>query len=140
MHTAAGGSDITYQARVNNKCKHSFSAKAPQCPNLDITRHGVHNTITSKCRIKPDIPSAQEQAAGKKAASCRRPSPLCMYIFQTVSIDVVNRDLQVGTIVAEMPADVVVKLWEDEITPRLADLIHSQNSWDNFGGVSAIGA
>jgi FKBP12-rapamycin complex-associated protein len=46
---------------------------------------------------------------------------------------------QVATIVAEMPADVVVKLWEDEITPRLADLIHSQNSWENFGGVSAIG-
>jgi FKBP12-rapamycin complex-associated protein len=47
--------------------------------------------------------------------------------------------MQVANIVAEMPADVVVKLWEDEITPRLADLIHSQNSWENFGGVSAIG-
>ena len=39
-----------------------------------------------------------------------------------------------------MAPDVVVNLWEDEITPRLADLIHSQNSWENFGGVSAIGA
>ena len=38
-----------------------------------------------------------------------------------------------------MTPDVVVKLWEDEITPRLADLIHSQNTWENFGGVSAIG-
>ena len=88
-HTAAGGSDSN-QARVNNKCKHSFSAKAPQCPNLDITRHGVHNTITSKCRIKPDIPSPQEQAAGKKAASCRRPPSLCMYIFQTVSMSLIG--------------------------------------------------
>jgi FKBP12-rapamycin complex-associated protein len=52
---------------------------------------------------------------------------------------IANWTLQVATIVAEMPPDVVVKLWEDEITPRLADLIHSQNSWENFGGVSAIG-
>ena len=63
-----------------------------------------------------------------------------MHVHLPNRFDVVNRDVQVGTIVAEMPADVVVKLWEDEITPRLADLIHSQNSWDNFGGVSAIGA
>lgn len=47
---------------------------------------------------------------------------------------------QVATASAEMAPDVVVKLWEDEITPRLADLIHSQHSWENFGGVSAIGA
>jgi hypothetical protein len=53
--------------------------------------------------------------------------------------NVANGIPQVANIVAEMSPDLVAQLWEDKITPRLADLIHSQNSWENFGGVSAIG-
>ena len=45
-----------------------------------------------------------------------------------------------ATAATEMSAGVSAKLWEDEITPRLIDLIHSRNSWENLGGVSAIGA
>ena len=64
---------------------------------------------------------------------------LCMKFQKKSAPDPPLSRIQVATASSEMALDVVVKLWEDEITPRLADLIHSQNSWENFGGVSAIG-
>src|ERR1700722_10247245 len=38
-----------------------------------------------------------------------------------------------------MSSDAAAKLWDDTINRRLFDLIHSLNSAENFGGLSAIG-
>jgi hypothetical protein len=47
--------------------------------------------------------------------------------------------LQVATAVSEMSSDAAAKLWDDNINRRLFDLMHSQNSVDKLGGLSAIG-
>ncbi|KAF9047130.1 phosphatidylinositol 3-kinase [Hymenopellis radicata] len=44
----------------------------------------------------------------------------------------------VSTTVAEMTPDAATKLWDDSINRRLFDLMHSQNTTDNFGGLLAI--
>lgn len=38
-----------------------------------------------------------------------------------------------------MPSDTAAKLWDDDINRRIFDLMHSQNSAENFGGLLAIG-
>ncbi|KAJ3878338.1 phosphatidylinositol 3-kinase [Lentinula edodes] len=42
------------------------------------------------------------------------------------------------TTVAEMPSDTAAKLWDDDINRRIFDLMHSQTSAENFGGLLAI--
>jgi len=38
-----------------------------------------------------------------------------------------------------MTSDAAAKLWDDNINKRLFELTHSQNSWEAFGGLRAIG-
>ncbi|KIK61711.1 hypothetical protein GYMLUDRAFT_42743 [Collybiopsis luxurians FD-317 M1] len=44
----------------------------------------------------------------------------------------------VATTVAEMSSDTAAKLWDDNINRRIFDLMHSQNTAENFGGLLAI--
>ncbi|KAK0217827.1 phosphatidylinositol 3-kinase [Armillaria fumosa] len=50
----------------------------------------------------------------------------------------VNLRRYVATTVAEMTPDAAVKLWDDNINRRLFDLMHSQSTTENFGGLLAI--
>ncbi|SJL03889.1 uncharacterized protein ARMOST_07246 [Armillaria ostoyae] len=52
----------------------------------------------------------------------------------------VNLRRYVATTVAEMTPDAAAKTWDDNINRRLFDLMHSQNTTENFGGLLAIGA
>ncbi|KAE9399554.1 phosphatidylinositol 3-kinase [Gymnopus androsaceus JB14] len=44
----------------------------------------------------------------------------------------------VATTVAEMSSDTAAKLWDDNINRRIFELMHSQNTAENFGGLLAI--
>ncbi|KAK0489036.1 phosphatidylinositol 3-kinase [Armillaria novae-zelandiae] len=50
----------------------------------------------------------------------------------------VNLRRYVATTVAEMTPDTATKLWDDNINRRLFDLMHSQSTTENFGGLLAI--
>ena len=47
---------------------------------------------------------------------------------------------KVASTVAEMSSDAAAKLWDENLTKRLFDIIHSTNIVDQTGGLLAIGA
>lgn len=112
---------------------------------LTLLRSGSWRAMTSTVQsAQADVLSQIFQGLKNKSHEVRLESSVNLrrYVNFSVISDVLeaHAHVQVATTVAEMTPDAAAKLWDDNINRRLFDLMHSQNTTENFGGLLAIGA